>query len=212
MNLDTQILDLVNRQWATPLLDWLMAFISCLNAWVPIFVIAGIVVLLRHRVQGLMLLVALTVTVLIADGVISNSLKKMVGRLRPSDSLTWVVRRDLARHPFRFMAVFEKPVTIPAKLAKPGSRGNSMPSSHIVNIMAAAVFLFLLGGCRRRWWLFSVPLLMAYSRVYCGAHWPSDVPPSLLIGGIAGYLGYRFFGGWLRHGNPWQLRDANDAG
>ncbi len=211
MNLDTQILDLINRQWSSPFLDWLMAFVSCLNAWVPIFIITGVVVILRYRMRGLMVLLAVTVTVLIADGVISNSLKKAVGRLRPSDSLTWVVRRDLAKHPFRFMAVFEKPVTIPAKLAKPGARGNSMPSSHIVNITAATVFLIFLGQGRRRWWLFSVPLLMAYSRVYCGAHWPSDVPPSLLIGGITGYLGYRVLGGWLRRGNPWQFRDAKDA-
>lgn len=211
MNLDTQILDLINRQWTSPFLDWLMAFVSCLDAWVPVFVVAGIVVLWKHRVRGLMVLVAVAMTVGVADAVISNSLKKAVGRLRPSDSLTWVVRRDLAKQSPRFLAVFQKPVTIPAKLAKPGSRGNSMPSSHIVNITTATVFLFLLGG-RRRWWLFAVPLLMAYSRVYCGAHWPSDVPPSWLIGVLTGYLGYRVFGGWLRRGNPWQLRDAKDAG
>lgn len=211
MNLDTQILDLINRQWTSLFLDWLMAFVSCLDAWTPIFVVAGAIVLLKYRVQGLMVLVALALTVAVADGVISNSLKKAVGRLRPSDSLTWVVRRDLAKHSPRFLAVFEKPVTIPAKLAKPGARGNSMPSSHIVNITSATLFLFFLGGCRR-WWLFSVPLLMAYSRVYCGAHWPSDVPPSWLIGALTGYLGYRVFGGWLRRGNPLQLRDAKDAG
>lgn len=207
MNLDTQILDLVNRQWTSPFLDWLMAFVSCLDAWTPIFVVAGVVVLWKHRARGLMVLVVLAITVGVADGVISNSLKKAVGRLRPSDSLTWVVRRDLAKHSPRFLAVFEKPVTIPAKLAKPGVRGNSMPSSHIVNITAATVFFFLLGD-RRRWWLFAVPLLMAYSRVYCGAHWPSDVLPSWVIGALTGYVGHRVFGGWLRRGNPWQLRDA----
>jgi undecaprenyl-diphosphatase len=207
MNLDTQILDLINRQWTSPFLDWLMAFVSCLNAWVPVFVIAGAVVLWKYRVRGLMVLVAAAMTVGVADAVISNSLKKTINRLRPSDTLTWVLRRDLAKQSPRFLAIFEKPVTIPAKIVKPGSRGNSMPSSHIVNITTATVFLFLLGG-HRRWWLSAVPLLMAYSRVYCGAHWPSDVPPSLLIGALTGYLGYRVFGNWLRRGNPWQLRDA----
>jgi undecaprenyl-diphosphatase len=30
--------------------------------------------------------------------------------------------------------------------------------------------------------------LVAYSRVYSGAHWPSDIPPSALLGILVGWL------------------------
>lgn len=33
---------------------------------------------------------------------------------------------------------------------------------------------------------------MAWSRIYCGAHWPSDIPPSVLIGIFSGFAAHRF--------------------
>ena len=42
----------------------------------------------------------------------------------------------------------------------------------------------------RRWgWLYTIPaLLVAYSRVYCGSHWPSDVLVSALLGMVFAWL------------------------
>jgi len=59
----------------------------------------------------------------------------------------------------------------------------SFPSSHAASTTAAAVAYSRL--LRRRWPLFSIPLMMS-SRVILGVHYPSDVLAGALIGAVMG--------------------------
>jgi undecaprenyl-diphosphatase len=62
-----------------------------------------------------------------------------------------------------------------------GIAGHSFPSSHTINTISLA----LLVACfyRRAGWLAFLPALgVGYSRVYTGAHWPSDVFASIFLG------------------------------
>lgn len=66
----------------------------------------------------------------------------------------------------------------------------SFPSDHATVAGAVAVGLFC---ANRRLGIFSVvaAVLMAFTRVYVGAHYPSDVVGGLVLGGMVAYAGDR---------------------
>lgn len=69
-------------------------------------------------------------------------------------------------------------------------------SAHAASSGALAIFLGLI---LRRYWrgilfvLLGWSLLVSYSRIYVGVHYPGDVLVGLLIGGILGFLFYRCY-------------------
>ncbi len=68
----------------------------------------------------------------------------------------------------------------------PGSR--SFPSSHAASMATLATVFFAFTQGRRRWLWYLIPLVIGYSRIYLGYHYPSDVAGGwlwgLLIGGL----------------------------
>ena len=74
--------------------------------------------------------------------------------------------------------------------------GYSFPSGHATAgaaIGASIVLAFLRPGHRRRVWIGIAVLLafaMAFSRVYLGAHWLSDVVTGVLLGSVCAILGF----------------------
>ena len=67
-------------------------------------------------------------------------------------------------------------------------------SSHAANTMAVVVVALLLLkeiNVRYRVWLLALPLVVAYSRIYLGVHYPSDIAAGLLYGAVTGYMGFR---------------------
>lgn len=181
---DLSLLHQINAGWSHPALDWLMPALSAIEAWVPLIVVAVLATAWRGGKKARVMLLCAAVAVGIGDGIVSNTLKKTIGRVRPRDAREEVIVRDLGAASPAFMRLFEKPVV---RSGRPNgeTRGKSFPSSHTVNMFAAAIVI----ACfYRRAGLIMCLLAaaVAYSRIYNGAHWPSDIPPSMALGVLTG--------------------------
>ncbi len=70
---------------------------------------------------------------------------------------------------------------------------NSLPSGHSIFAFMVA---YVLSYGRNTYWkiaFFAVASLVAYSRIYVGAHYPLDVATGALIGMGAGYLAWKLY-------------------
>ena len=179
--MDQQLLFLINREWTSAPLDLFMAAISCLDAWMPIIVASGLAMAIWGNFRLRAFLAAALIVVGINDGLISHSLKRLVDRPRPHQSHNDVRQVDLAKATPRALALF-KPVKV--KLSRTTLHdvdGRSFPSSHTMNTISAALVAVCFFG-RRASWAMLLAALIAYSRIYTGAHWPTDVVTSVFLG------------------------------
>jgi len=153
--LDTSLFRLINQAGQNSFLDWFMPFMTDLENFTFILVFLGGYIVWRERKGGLVFLVFVGLTLAITDPFSSRLLKEWVGRIRPCQVLEEV------------------------RLLTDCNTSYSFPSSHAVNIFAAAYFLSSMFR-RLAPLFFAIAAVVAYSRIYIGMHYPLDV-----IGGAA---------------------------
>jgi len=212
--MDQQLEILINREWITPWADKLLSFLADFGAWAPwlILLLALGVIFGNFRFRTALLAAGLAVG--LSDGVGVNLLKHAVGRARPSQVEPGVRVVELGRAPsglpkitgvtrdpvIKFPNGLEKPVQ-PGKVELINVTGRSFPSGHAANNMAVATVLILFFGWRGALYL-PLALLIAYSRIYTGSHWPMDVVGGMILGIAGGVIATRLLQYlWRRFGS-----------
>jgi undecaprenyl-diphosphatase len=209
--MDKTLLLLINRDWTNPALDSLMATITNFSVWMPVLVLAGVLLLWKGGVRVRSFVVVTLLSVGLTDGLFTQVTKKWVHRPRPHEALAGVREVSLRHTHPAFVGVLQRPHVeySPPPEEQSQVAGRSFPSGHAMNnaVIATTAALFF-----RRWgWLYAIPAaLVAYSRVYCGLHWPSDVVVSAALGAVFAWLlaqlygrlyqrlGPRWFPDWFR--------------
>jgi len=152
---DIFIFHLINGRGQNSFFDWFMPFMTNLNNFIYFLLALALWILWRERKGGVAFVVFVGILLTITDLFSSYWLKDWVGRVRPCHVLENV------------------------RLLTDCNTSYSFPSSHAVNIFAAAFFLSQ--PLKRLSPLFyGIAGVVGYSRVYIGIHYPLDV-----IGGAA---------------------------
>lgn len=157
LSLDRSLFWLINTVLANPLFDLLMPFITNFDNFKILVILIWFSLIIFGKRKGRVTAGLLVLVLVICDQLNSHLLKEMFGRIRPCRGLEGV------------------------RLLVSCGSGPSFPSSHAANIFAAAA---LLSYKYRR---FAIPffiyaILIAYSRVYVGVHYPSDVIAGAFVG------------------------------
>jgi undecaprenyl-diphosphatase len=175
--MDQSLFHLINEQWTSPALDLFMAAVSDADVWKPLLVIVIFAALIFGGFRARACIFCLLVTIIVAQP-ITTTLKSAINRKRPKqvESIR-MVRLEKGRP--EFMSIFKKPVVRRSDESDRKRGDGSFPSGHMTNNTIAAIGLTLF--YRRGWvyWIFTA--LVGYSRIYLGAHWPSDVIGTLFL-------------------------------
>lgn len=157
----------------TPTLDSLMWEISRKWTWVPLYILLSAFVFRKYNTAGgIVCLLIIAAMITATDQTCAGIIRPVVCRLRPSSP--------------------DNPLSSLLHLVNDYRGGRfGFPSCHAANTFALALFLSLLFKNR----LFTIAiiswsLLVSYSRIYLGVHYPSDILGGLLIGALFAILSH----------------------
>jgi undecaprenyl-diphosphatase len=176
--LDQAIFHLINEQWTSPALDLFMGALSDSEIWKPLFVAIGLSALFFGGFKARAFVICLALSLLIAE-LLTGVLKSAVDRHRPKQVESVRMVELEKTHP-KFMSLFKKRTIRFSDQSDRSSSGPSFPSGHMADNTVIAVYCTLFYR-RRGWFYWIITAAVGYSRIYLGAHWPSDIIATLFL-------------------------------
>lgn len=170
--LDHELFEWIQMHMRNSFLDPILLAARDKLFWIPLYIILISWVGFKFGRQAWKLFLLILITIIVTDQMNSTLLKKLVRRDRPCNE------------------VYFKDQFVPVL---PCSGGYSFPSSHATNHMGIAIMIILtcgryLGPFK---WLFLVwALLIGFSQIYVGVHFPIDIAVGFLEGALLAYTIY----------------------
>lgn len=163
------LLNSLHADWMDPVMWWLS------HKWIWVVFYAALVGMLFYYKgwrKTTVALIFVALMIVIADQACSHMIRPFFERLRPSNPAN--------------------PISPMVHIVN-GYRGGAygFPSCHAANTFALAVFLSLVMRMRG----FTVfmliwSVLISYSRIYLGVHYPGDILVGMMVGAIAAFICY----------------------
>jgi len=169
-DLDADFVLFVNGKH-TPFLDSFFYIVSMTWVWIPLYILLLYLILKNFRSQSWLILLCIIILITLSDQFASGLVKQWVMRYRPTHNIILGPQLHLVND------------------YKGGMYG--FISSHASNVFAITSFLtFILKEVRLKWlWLLWIWAgLVAFSRVYLGVHYLSDILGGALAGVFFGWL------------------------
>lgn len=174
VNFDKQLLLTINSHH-NDIFDFLMFWISNRLIWIPFYLVISLFLLKEYNKQFFFMIFFIAILIALSDQ-FSVLVKDFIQRPRPCHDGSLQASIHLVN----------------------GACGGAFGfvSSHASNSAALVTFLFLACNARVKWIKYvMIPwaLLVSYSRMYLGSHYPLDILGGWLIGIFLGILVFFFY-------------------
>lgn len=155
--IDLWLLRLINQELSNPFFDWLMPLVSSKSFWLIPILISLVLLFWLGKKRGRIATALIILTIATADPLCARVIKPAFKRIRPSHVLNDV-----------------------RLIGKKGGK-YGFPSNHAANVTGAMIILIFFYR-RYKYLCGSLALLVSYSRIYLGVHYPTDVLAGIFIG------------------------------